>query len=140
MIKFLLYLWQLPQNLLGLFLLLYDNGFNINVIKFCRDIYDNIVYYHSSTGGAVSLGNYIIIDSGNWIDPPYMKTIHHERGHQKQSLYLGPLYLLIIGIPSLTGNLIDRYCHKDWDYDKAEKWYYSLPWEKWADKLGDVNR
>lgn len=28
------------------------------------------------------------------------KTIKHEYGHQLQSYILGPLYLLIIGLPS----------------------------------------
>ena len=36
------------------------------------------------------------------------KTIKHEYGHQKQSLYLGWFYLLIIGIPSFLGNIWDR--------------------------------
>jgi len=52
-------------------------------------------------------------------------------GHQKQSLYLGWLYLIIIGLPSVTGNLLNRVI----DFD-----YYKQPWEAWADKLGGVKR
>ena len=77
----LLYLWQLPQNLLGLV-----------VIAFTRA---------------------------------------KKKGHQKQSLYLGWLYLLVIGLPSATGNLLNRVI----DFD-----YYKQPWESWADRLGCVVR
>lgn len=60
--------------------------------------------------------------------------------YQIQSLYLGPLYILIIGIPSVIGNLWDRIAHKSWSNAKRIKWYYTLPWEYSADKLGGVSR
>ena len=76
----------------------------------------------------VSLGKYIIFDNRRTIKD---NDIKHEIGHQKQSLYLGWLYLIIIGLPSVTGNLIYRIKRFN---------YYALPWEKWADKLGNVKR
>lgn len=112
-----LYLWQLPQNLLGLLVIAfigaeYSSGY---------DAWETRKY---SFG--VSLGRYIIF--GKYFTYTSLK---HERGHQKQSLYLGPLYLLIIGLPSLVGNLL----HRVWKFD-----YYKLPWEAWADYLGGVKR
>lgn len=113
--KILLYLWQLPQNLLGLL-----------VIAFTKARKRGVVY---ATGGrrfGVSLGKYIIF--GGYYS---VTSIKHEQGHQKQSLYLGWLYLIVIGLPSVTGNLLNRVI----DFD-----YYRQPWEAWADRLGGVIR
>lgn len=66
--------------------------------------------------------------------------MRHEYGHTIQSRYLGPLYLLVIGLPSILGNIWDRINHKTWMYSKSCQWYYNQPWEKWADLLGRVDR
>lgn len=130
-----LYLWQLPQNIVGLMLLWYykpDASMDYEGAK---------VYFDGKFPSGISLGRYIILKrmpradfDFAWID------IRHEYGHHRQSLYLGPLYLLLIGLPSLLGNIYDRVAHKDWPYYKSYEWYYSQPWEHWADKLGGVNR
>lgn len=121
----LLYLWQLPQNLLGLL-----------VILFTQAVHCNSGCWVTTKGRfGVSLGNYIIF--GQRVDNLSLK---HERGHQKQSLYLGWLYLLVIGLPSVIGNIYDRIAHRNWSYKESEKWYYSQPWEAWADRLGGVER
>ena len=127
MIKVLLYIWQLPQNLLGLLVILFTHAENTDKGYW-------LTYYHSF---GVSLGNYIIFGGiGSMLDT----NVKHEQGHQKQSKYLGPLYLLIIGLPSVLGNLWDRLFHKKWPISKRISWYYNQPWEKWADKLGGVKR
>lgn len=124
--KVLLYLWQLPQNLLGLIVLMFT-GATLLENEQC--------WYTRVSKFGVSLGSYIIFGgSFNHND------LQHERGHQKQSLYLGWLYLLIIGLPSALGNLYDRIAHKSWSYKESEKWYYAQPWEAWADRLGGVER
>lgn len=128
MLLFLLYIWQLPQNLVGLFWLLVNH-----TKKFVWEKTD-CNFYEIPDGGAVSLGNYIFV---GW---QYNETIKHEYGHHRQSTYLGPLYLLLIGLPSICGYWIDVLFHSDWGWEKREKWYYNLPWEKWADKLGGVKR
>lgn len=111
----LLYLWQLPQNLLGLAVVFFSRA------KFyCTDIYNTNFKF------GVSLGKYIIV----YRYCPN-KTVRHEQGHQKQSLYLGWLYLPVIGIPSAIGNLLHRFIKFN---------YYKQPWEAWADKLGGVKR
>ena len=125
----LLYLWQLPQNLLGLLVIAFTGA------QPCKAL--DITYYRPKRGRlGVSLGNYITLSY------PYnnLKTVRHEHGHQKQSLYLGWLYLIIIGLPSASGNLWDRAFHKHWSATDREKWYYNLPWEAWADRLGGVER
>lgn len=123
---FLKFLHQLPQNLLGLLIYLV----NIKSVKRVYESSLNVWYYtakHVSDKG-ISLGRYIFIDSDRELT---LNTIRHERGHQKQSLYLGWLYLLVIGLPSLIGNILHRYIEFD---------YYSQLWEAWADKLGNVSR
>ena len=118
-----LYIWQLPQNLVGLV-----------VLCFCghkeKCSVAGIDFYYSKTfPGGISLGRYIIIGSKN------SDTVKHEHGHQIQSMYLGPLYLLVVGLPSiiwagLYGSVIP-YSHNG---------YYRFYTESWADKLGKVER
>lgn len=83
----------------------------------------------------VSLGNYIFIDSDRILAT---RTVHHEHGHQLQSKYLGPLYLIVIGIPSACGNIRSRIYYKK--HNKTWDGYYKQPWEAWADRLGGVQR
>lgn len=125
----LLYLHQLPQNLIGLILILW----NKKTLKKITDKKTKITYYTAEkvANAGISLGNYIILDSDIHISE---KNIRHEYGHQLQSIKLGWLYLIIIGIPSFLGNLYDRL------FNKTYEWYYNQPWEKWADDLGEVNR
>lgn len=132
MIKVLLYIWQLPQNLLGLLVILFTGAKKTSYESISHWLIknpDNTRYF------GVSLGNYIIF--GNY---PSEKTCKHEQGHQKQSKYLGPLYMLVIGLPSALGNIWDRLFHKKWSVSKRISWYYKQPWEAWADKLGGVER
>lgn len=116
-----LYIWQLPQNLLGLILSLLYPGYiihNINGIT----VRINPKFY-----GGISLGKYIFLSRENKID------IKHEIGHTKQSKLLGPLYLVIIGIPSIIHALVHgSWCHEDS--------YYDFWTEKWADKLMNIKR
>ena len=126
----LLYVWQLPQNLLGLLLLLFYKR-----EKVYHKLNGRTFYYTDEMPSGISLGNYIIMNREDKED-----GMRHEYGHSIQSMYLGWLYLLVIGIPSLCGNLWDRLFHKKWKYSKAMLWYYSQPWEKWADKLGKEDR
>lgn len=126
--KFILFIWQLPQNILGLLVILFTGAVKIECYYFTNKC--------SEFG--VSLGNFIIF--GGYYLPSSLGDLRHEQGHQKQSLYLGWLYLILIGLPSIIGNIYDRMFHKKWDNIRRVKWYYNQPWEKWADKLGGVNR
>ena len=127
----LLYLWQLPQNLLGFLVLNLLDAYKPN-FDFDAEIYLHYKTFFSS----VFLGNFIILNGYAYTK----NTIRHEQGHQKQSLYLGWLYLIIIGLPSICGNIYDKIAHKKWPVEARTKWYYSQHWEAWADKLGGVKR
>ena len=135
--KVLLFLWQLPQNVIG---------FLLTKLFRCVELYlndeENDIRYFIATRfnkkwSGVSLGNYIIIAKMKYATET---TIKHEHGHQIQSQKLGLLYLLVIGLPSFFGNIYDRFAHWNWSRTKRLKWYYNQPWEKSADKLGKVNR
>lgn len=118
------WLWQFPQNIIGLVI--------VSVLHAKRHTYNGIAYYDGKLKGGVSLGDYIILDRRYYPESP---TVAHEHGHQLQSLYLGWLYLIVIGIPSGIGNLVFRI-----PAVKARWSYYSQPWEAWADRLGGVER
>ena len=127
------FIWQLPQNLIGLFMLMWHKKFCKHEIKKISNA-DGIQYYllkHVNDCG-ISLGNYIFLDSDRSASK---KAVKHEYGHQLQSKRLGWLYLIIIGIPSAIGNIIYRKTKF-----KPYGDYYKQPWEKWADELGNVNR
>lgn len=117
----LLYLWQLPQNLIGLFLTLLYPG------KTKHRVYDKVVYINDNFNGGISLGRYIFLSFDNKID------IKHELGHCKQSTILGPVYLLTVGICSI----IHAGIHGSWCHEGS---YYHFWTEAWADKLMGIKR
>ena len=135
MIKLLLWLWQLPQNVIGFLI--------VKITKAKKRKIGNIDYYTCRLfNSAVSLGKYIILDDIYLAYPDYYikNTINHEYGHSKQSKILGWFYLLVVGAPSMVRNIYNRIAHKKWMYEKRAAWYYSGYPEKWADKLGGVKR
>lgn len=126
----LLYIWQLPQNLCGLF---YKNISKDNrIAEVENDDSRSVgakVYLQKSLGG-VTLGKYIFINQ-DYTDKEFV--IKHECGHVKQSKILGPLYLLVIGIPSLLHAWLSKYigcCYKNGEYN-----YYHFYTESSANKL-----
>lgn len=122
--KILHFIWGLPQNLIGLIL------YAILAPKHAHKRYKQAYVCEMPWGGGVSLGMFIFVKN---ID--HEKTIMHEYGHTKQSMLLGALYLLVIGLPSAVwAGCFGKY------RAKHHKSYYSFYTEKWADKLGDVVR
>lgn len=131
-INVVLWLWQLPQNLLAALVVF------IYKARKVYSGYDNVSLFEIPSGTkwmAVSLGNSIIYNQ-TYNSAPQLKAmiLDHEYGHYKQSLIFGPLYLLIIGIPSLLNVL-----YVVSNPSKAEEYYKRWP-ENWADTLGNVNR
>lgn len=134
MIKALLFIWQLPQNLVALLLILWHKITRSHLEK--KEDRDIVWWCGKRVADCgVSLGDFIFMDSDRMV---YLEDIEHEHGHQFQSKVLGPLYLIIIGIPSAMGNIINRIDYKI--HKKSGGWYYKQPWEAWADKAGGVDR
>ena len=135
-----LWVWCFPQQLLG-FILSRKKGVKLEFYKYDKNLLRVCkVYIYPSKNGSVSLGNYLLIQKELFTEKfifaeQLENTIKHEYGHFKQSLILGWLYLLVIGLPSFIWcNCFDLYRLKN-DID-----YSSFYTEKWADKLGGVKR
>lgn len=127
--EFILIIWQLPQEIVGflIWLILNENKKPVKTsIGPCK-----FYFLHRAKWWGVSLAHFIMLsyDETQW-------TLKHEIGHQKQSRILGPLYLLLIGLPSISFNILDRIAHKNWKSYERINWYYNkLPWERWANEL-----
>ena len=87
--KFLMYMWELPQNLLGLLLRAIYKGKD-------SQYKDVIVRRSLKMKGGISLGRYIVLNQFS-----SELTLKHEYGHCLQSRRLGWLYLIVIGMPSI---------------------------------------
>ena len=73
----------------------------------------------------------------------FLRLIKHEQGHCRQSVMLGPLYLVVVGIPSALLNALTRLQSSRYDLLKRigheAYWnYYKVYPERWADRLGGV--
>ena len=119
-----LWIWQIPQNLLGLVLVAIlqpEDTYDFEGVRLC---------YASRMSGGIALGRYIIVRD---VLKDYTgRTERHELGHSRQSRVLGWLYLPVIGLPSLLWAV--------WWNEDRNRSYYSFYTEKWADKLGGVER
>ncbi len=119
----LLYLWQLPQHLLGLLVVLLTGA------RFYQEYHCAKVFLTGLPMG-VSLGKYIIV----YHHPEALDMVPHEWGHTRQSRMLGPLYLLLVGFPSITMNIFSHL-----QVMEMGRYYHRWP-ENWADHLGGVER
>ena len=122
-------IWQLPQNLIGS---LYKEFISKDIIT--RINYDASIYecYLTRGGGGLTLGRFIFVNQ-HFTD--LEETILHEIGHVKQSRILGPLYLIIIGIPSISWAGLRRLIPA---LKKIN--YYSFYTERTANKLMGLNK
>jgi hypothetical protein len=120
--------WGFPQTLIGLIKFLSSRKKEYKVINF----HGAVTTLHTESWGGVSLGGFIFCNSvkGEERTKDY---IIHEFGHTVQSLILGPLFIFVIGIPSMLW-CNTKKCQAIW---KAEGHsYYDLYCEKWANYLG----
>ena len=119
-----LFIWQLPQHLLAILYIGY-------LVMMCKDLgvdsrYKQAIVIPCVMRGAVTLGCYVFVG----LNSEYRKTVKHELGHTIQSKILGPLYLIVIGIPSIT------YCGLRRIFPSLRKKnYYNFYTEKWANNL-----
>ena len=60
--------------------------------------------------------------------------LEHEYGHTIQSLILGPMYLLLVGLPSLLWNRLPYF---ERHRKKSGRSYYSAVFERTANSLGE---
>ena len=124
--------WGLPQNLLGgLLTLLYRKREH-----FC---YRTTYVTRWPRSGSMSLGMFLFLgktaaslpeDARNAFEA---RILVHEYGHTIQSLILGPLYLPVIGLPSLLWACVPFFLRLR---SRKHISYFSMYQEKWANHLG----
>ena len=118
--EILFYLWELPQNLIGLALM---KALGPGRAEAYRDA--RILRTEKMRGG-ISLGRYIIVNAQQ--SNPVIDR--HEWGHTRQSRMLGPFYLPAVGIPSLLWAA--------WWRPGRKRSYFSFYTERWADRLAGI--
>lgn len=119
LLSVLLYVWQLPQNILGEILSLCyraNKGHDYRGVR---------MHFSPGIPGGISLGRHIIMND-RYCNDENEKL--HEWGHTRQSLMLGWLYLPVVGLPSIL-----------WA-SRPRRNYFSFWTERWADNLGGVTR
>lgn len=129
--------WGFLQSALGLLIF----AFHIN---------DKHYFYHGAVvtewknKSSVSLGTFVFITSEPYFydklkdeyskDELSQRLLVHEYGHTIQSLLLGPLYLIAIGIPSALWGFLPCLNH---ERKRKRLSYFSFFSEKWATHLGE---
>jgi hypothetical protein len=128
-----LFIWELPQILLGL-LVFVVMKYKKRIVKVESESH-RIFIETPNTG--VSLGWFVFwTPAGNRFAHLKNDCRMHEYGHAKQSAMLGLLYLLVVGIPSLSRVFYRKWHYKKYGYNWTN-YYKGFP-ENWADKLGGV--
>lgn len=129
--------WGIFQSLLGMIIFLVHIG-------------DRHYFYHGAVitewndKSSVSLGMFVFVTKEPYfydkLKDKYTKEelskrlLVHEYGHTIQSLILGPLYLIIMGIPSTLWGFLP-YLNKKREDEKIS--YFSFFTEAWANILGE---
>lgn len=119
------YLWELPQNLIGLALSAMLRAAVVERVEAA----DRLVFRCFRRYGGVSLGRYVFVHLEANRD-----LVRHELGHCRQSALLGPLYLPVIGLPSMMwamvyGLLVRRNPALD---------YFRFFTERWANRIAGL--
>lgn len=128
--------WCLPQTILGAIFY-----FLLRITGKCEKaiVYKSNTFLCYTNNACVSLGKFIFCykyKTSDRVDTEAQTRMNdHEYGHVLQGFLLGPLYLLVIGLPSITWNaLFEKYRQRNGIS------YYSFYTEKWADAWGKVRR
>lgn len=133
--------WCFPQTLIGLIIAktLWKDSYIEDQIS--ENFYTIVLIGKEREGrlynylSGFSLGRYIFLhDDYGRSYTDLVPALRHEYGHSIQSRITGWLYLFVVGIPSVYGNLKARR-----DPKRAESYYQHYP-ENWADRLGKVKR
>ena len=123
--KFLFCIWEVLQKLAAEIVKPLSKAEKIAEYKEAK------IYYWKWSGG-MSLSNNIFVPFEWYDETEYqINYVKHEYGHTIQSKILGPLYLLVIGLPSLLWAWLGENYRK-----KNKVSYYAFYTEKWANKLG----
>lgn len=128
--------WGLLQTFLGFIVFLFN-------IKKKHYFYHGAIVTDLSTKSSVSLGMFVFMTIYPMKDKRkvdkipenqlYQRLLVHEYGHTIQSLILGPLYLIIIGILSTIWRFLPYYQKRR----ENGVSYFNFSIEKYANILGE---
>ncbi len=119
--------WGLPVNIFGLIFYLICKAKGLSSERFG---YAFITFVPWNAGG-LSLGLFIFMKKDHPNKDWNYNTKIHEYGHTWQALLLGPLYWIVVGIPSAV------WCNFFAGYMKKNNVsYYKLYCESWANSWG----
>jgi hypothetical protein len=131
-----LLVWESPQNALGAIVFaLHAARHEVRSVRYERER----LMIEIGSFGAVSLGLFVFYTER---DNPYVpvgrENRDHEYGHSIQSRLLGPLYLSTVGVASEL-RVVYAFAHR---HLRGRRWagYYDGFPERWADRLGGVDR
>lgn len=123
LIYLLLFIWQLPQNIVALVMLPFLGSRKLLAYRhYCHG------YMADNMRGGISLGNFVFVSKRE----DELGLSHEIDGHTVQSKMLGPLYLLVIGLPSICWLLFRRNNIRNYPD------YYAFYTEKWANKCAGL--
>ena len=124
--------WGIVQNIAGLALFL------ANITKKHYRFNGAVVTEWNYRRGSVGLGMFIFVSvpkQGG--DPAAIEMVtRHEYGHTLQSVILGPLFLPVIGLPSLLWCALPCFVNYR---RKNNVSYYRFYTESWANKLAKID-
>ncbi|MBO6061397.1 MAG: hypothetical protein J6P98_04695 [Clostridia bacterium] len=126
------WVWGLPQNLLGLLLLPVLRGRRSRYHGALVTVYESKKWLNNRSG--FSLGTFIFIPEA-WSEYEKRHLLVHEYGHTVQSLMLGPLYLFVVGLPSVIWS--KRFERRRRVYRSRGVSYTDRFPENGADRLGE---
>jgi len=147
--------WALPQTLLGFCLFLVVRIADARS-KSCGYRLSTVLTRTTLLGGGVSLGMFVFsLDYrrayGRPVPRAQARMDAHEWGHVVQSCMLGPLYLPLVGVPSILRAAALRgsrqrsrrhslkATHRR-GVRRDASWYYCGYPEAWADRIAGIDR
>jgi len=101
-VYFILFIWQILQNLIGIGFWIYFK-LRGDLETIVTNKYSK-VYRSKYMSGGISLGSFAFV-SNNLAKKE--TAVRHEQGHMWDSKVMGPLYVLIVGLPSLLNAAFD---------------------------------
>lgn len=116
LVQFILILWQLPQCVIGLLMLPF-----LGKLELVGKRNYAWAFKSKKMMGGISLGCFIFLDT--YTSKRETAIAHELDGHTKDSKMWGPLYLFVIGLPSILNAWIG-----------FTDCYYDFFTERWANK------
>jgi len=125
--------WGLPATLAGGVLALVCLARGLKAKWF----HGNLYFEHVRPRGSNNLGPFFFLGDNAMEVTPY-----HEAGHGLQNILLGPLFLLVVGVPSelwfqhFSRKYAAELASGNWDPEERRAAYDRMPIERWATAWG----